>query len=445
MNRELTADLLSIRTAALQAVDPEQAVRRYLRAEPEGAIQAGKATWDTAVAGRLYLVAVGKAAAPMSKAAVEALGERIQGGIVVTKYGHAAGCSFPPQIRVFESGHPVPDAAGLAAAQTVSDLVAGLPAGSALLVLLSGGASALLPLPEPGLTLEELQSLTGLLLRSGATIQEINALRKHLDRLKGGKLVRLAAPRPTAALILSDVVGDPLDVIASGPTVADPTTFADCWQILERFGLGEAIPGSIATYLREGLAGRRAETPKPGDPLFAAVVNTIVGSNHLAAEAASAEAARLGYQPLVLSTFVEGEAREAGRLAAALVKGVRYESAPLSPPACLIWGGETTVTIHGQGIGGRNQELALSTALSIEGVADAAVMALATDGSDGPTEAAGAIVDGETAARARRLGFDPRRHLSENDSYHLLKSVGALMVTGPTGTNVNDLLVALVK
>ena len=445
MDHDLTADLLSIRTAALQAVDPEQAVRRFLRVDPDGSIQSGKARWDLTTAGQVMLAAVGKAAVPMSRAAVEVLGKRVKGGVVVTKYGHSAGCSFPEAIRVFESGHPVPDAAGIAAAQAVNDLVAGLTERSALLVLVSGGASALLPLPEPGLTLEELQTLTGQLLRSGAAIQEINALRKHLDRLKGGKLARLAAPHPTAALILSDVVGDPLDAIASGPTVADPTTFADCWQILQRYSLEEAIPGSIAAHLRAGLDGRQAETPKPGEALFAGLVNTIVGSNRLAAEAAAAEAARLGYRPLVLSTFIEGEAREAGRLAAALVKGVRFENAPLPPPACLIWGGETTVTIRGQGRGGRNQELALSAALSLEGVAEAEIMALATDGSDGPTDAAGAIVDGETAARARRLGLDPRRALAENDSYPLLEAAGALMITGPTGTNVNDLLVALVR
>jgi hydroxypyruvate reductase len=292
--------------------------------------------------------------------------------------------------------------------------------------------------------LSDLQVTTDLLLRSGATIGELNTIRKHLSRLKGGQLARLAAPAPVGVLILSDVVGDPLDVIASGPTVPDPTTYAEAWDVVQRYRLGESLPDSVSRRLRAGVAGQLPETPKPGDPLFAGVHNCIIGSNRLAAQAAVAEARRCGYRALLLTTFVEGEAREAARVAAALARSARVHGDPLSPPACLVWGGETTVTVRGQGKGGRNQELALAAALALEGVPDVLLMALATDGTDGPTDAAGAIVDGGTAARARALGLDPLAALANNDAYPLLSAVGDLLHTGPTGTNVNDLLVILV-
>ncbi|NBD36716.1 MAG: DUF4147 domain-containing protein, partial [Chloroflexi bacterium] len=286
---------------------------------------------------------------------------------------------------------------------------------------------------------------TSQLLRAGATIDEINAVRKHLSQLKGGQLARRAAPAPVVALILSDVVGDPLDVIASGPTAPDPTTFAEAQAVLARYELHERIPTTVRETLAEGAGGELPETPKPGDPLFERVRNLIIGSNRMAAQAAVATAERLGYRALLLSTFIEGEAREIGRVAAGLVKGIRAYGDPLSPPACLVWGGETTVTVRGDGRGGRNQELALAAALALEGQPAWAIMALATDGADGPTDAAGAIVDGETIPRARAQGWAPHAALAENNAYPLLDAAGALMNIGPTGTNVNDLLVILVK
>jgi hydroxypyruvate reductase len=312
------------------------------------------------------------------------------------------------------------------------------------LPLLSGGASALTPAPVAGLTLADLQITTDQLLRAGATIGELNAVRKHLDRLKGGQLARLVAPAPVAALILSDVVGDPLDVIASGPTAPDPTTYAMAWQILEQRGVQTQLPAAVRAHLQRGREGMLPETPKPGDPLFARVTNTLVGSNRLAALAAVTAAEQLGYRALLLTTFVEGEAREVARVAAALAKGVRQHGDPLPAPACLVWGGETTVTVRGHGRGGRNQELALAAALALEGLPGVALMALATDGTDGPTDAAGALVDGTTIGAARSLGLDPVAALANNDAYPLLEAVGALLLTGPTGTNVNDLLVVLV-
>jgi len=437
-------DLLQIRDAALEAVNPAQAVRRYM-ARQGTRLHFNTQVWDMEGVDRVFIVAAGKAAMPMVEAAVDILGEHLAAGVVVTKYEHAARHALPPTIQVFEAGHPIPDMAGVRGTERAIDLLEGLTARDRVLVLLSGGGSALLVAPATGLSLDDLQATTDLLLRSGATIDELNAVRKHLSRVKGGQLARLAAPAPLGALILSDVVGDPLDVIASGPTSPDPTTYTQAWDVLAKRDLLEALPASVETRLRDGKAGRLPETPKPGNSLFSSVTNIIVGSNRLAAEAAVAKAEQLNYQTLLLTTFVEGEAREVAKVAAALAKGVRVHGDPLSPPACLVWGGETTVTVRGQGKGGRNQELALAAALALDGWPGVALMALATDGTDGPTDGAGAIVDGQTIQAARSQGLDPWRALTDNDAYPLLEAVDALMRTGPTGTNVNDLLVILVS
>jgi hydroxypyruvate reductase len=444
---DLHADLWRCARAALAAVDPRAAVRRCLHVEPGPATRLRLDSWEWTLRleNRLVLVAVGKAAAPMAEAAAAVLGPRLSAGVVVTKYGHAAGAQLPATLRLIEAGHPVPDANGLDGARRVAELASDLSAGDLLLILLSGGASALLPAPAPGLTLDDVQTLTTLLLRAGATIPEVNAVRKHTDRLKGGGLARLAQPASVVALILSDVVGDPLEVIASGPTTPDPTTFADVWALLARYRLTEQLTPAIAAHLQAGLAGALPETPKPGDPLFERVTNVLIGSNRQAAQAALREAEGLGYRPLLLGSFLEGEAREVGRVAAALAKSVRVHGDPLAPPACLVWGGETTVTVRGNGRGGRNQELALAAALALDGVPGLALMALGTDGTDGPTDAAGGLVDGQTAARARALGLDLWQALADNDSYSALDALGALVKTGPTGTNVNDLLILLVK
>lgn len=437
-------DLDAIREAALVAVDPGAAVRRALRREGDRLLAPG-GVWDLSSGGRRTLLAAGKAAVPMARACLEAIAPWQVRGLVVTKRGHAGGPPLPPSVRVLEAGHPVPDEAGLEGASAFLEMVDGGRPGDLVLVLLSGGASALLPAPASGLTLSDLAATTDLLLRSGAPIQEVNAVRKHLSRLSGGQLARRAAPASVLALVLSDVVGDPLDVIASGPTVPDPTTFASALQALERRGALPLVPPVVRQRLERGRDGDLPETPKPGDPAFDRVTNHLVASNRLAAEAAVGAAERLGWRPLLLTTFVEGEAREAARFASALARGVKAHSHPVRPPACLVWGGETTVTVRGAGRGGRNQELALAAAIALEGLPGVTLMALATDGTDGPTDAAGAIVDGETARRAREAGLDPLAALDANDSYPLLDRVGALMRTGPTGTNVNDLLVLLVE
>lgn len=432
-----------IRTVALGAVEPAAAVRRFLSREGDRLNVGGR---EIRLDPRhpVRLLAAGKAAVPMARATVSVLEEHLGPGVVVTKLGHLDGFPFPPGVTALEAGHPVPDDAGLAAVAAVEALLDGLSAEDTVLSLFSGGASALLPDPAEGVTLADLQATTGALLCSGAPIGELNAVRKHLARLKGGQLARRAQPATVAALILSDVVGDPLDVIASGPTAPDRTTFADAWAILERRGLLAAIPAPVRRRLRDGVDGRLPDTPGPEDPVFSRVLNVLIGSNRLAAEAAVANAAVLGYRALLLSTFMEGEAREVARVVASIAKEIHASGRPIAPPACIVLGGETTVTIRGNGRGGRNQELALAAALALEGIDGVSLMALATDGTDGPTDAAGGIIDGDTVSAIRVAGIDPTAALHENDSYPALESGGALLKTGPTGTNVNDLLVVLV-
>ncbi|MBN1250161.1 MAG: glycerate kinase [Anaerolineae bacterium] len=441
----LRRDLAEIRDAALAAVDPYAVVKRFMRRQADRLFIADR-SWAVNglnAPGRISVLAVGKAAVPMARAACEVLGEALAGGVVVTKYGHASAHSLPQSLTVIEAGHPIPDTAGLAGGRACIEHLQGATERDLVILLLSGGGSALLPAPVPGVTLEDLQALTGVLLRAGANIVEINAVRKHLSQIKGGQLARHAAPAQVVALILSDVVGDPLDVIASGPTAPDPATYQDAWDVLARYGALEEVPHAIVAHLEQGLAGDIPETPKPGDARFEAVRNIIIGSNSLAAEEAVACAEALGYRSLLLTTFVEGEAREVAKVAAALALGLRRQAHPFPPPACLVWGGETTVTVKGSGKGGRNQELALAAALAMEGLEDVAMMALATDGTDGPTDAAGAVVDGATAQRAREAGWDPYQALLDNNAYPLLAATGDLLLLGPTGTNVNDLLVLL--
>jgi len=426
-----------VQRAALAAVEPGAAVRRFVRRQGERLIAAGR-VYDLAAVEQVRVVGAGKAAAAMAAALHSILGDRLSGGLAVTKVGHAPPGAGP--IELVEAGHPLPDEAGVAAARRMAGLLAGGTGRDLVLAIISGGGSALLALPAEGISLADLQATTGLLLRSGATIVEMNAVRKHLSQVKGGGLARLAAPSPLIGLILSDVVGDPLDAIASGPTAPDPTTFADAWAALERYDLAGRVPAPVRDRLQAGRRGDIPETPKPGDPLFDRVHNVVVGSNRLAAEAAVEEARRWGLNALLLSTSVEGEARQVARVAAALAREVAHHDRPAPRPACLVWGGETTVTVRGTGRGGRNQELALAAALALDGVPNVLLAALGTDGTDGPTDAAGAVVTGETAARARAQGLDAATHLTNNDAYSFFDALGDLIRPGPTGTNVNDLL-----
>jgi hydroxypyruvate reductase len=383
----------------------------------------------------------------MAAAVASILGERLTDGVVVIKHGHvlddpaAAG-----PIEMVEAGHPVPDQAGLRGARHIADVLHDTTERDLVLCLISGGGSALMTLPTPGVSLADLQALTQVLLGCGATINEINTVRKHISQLKGGQLARLASPATVVSLILSDVVGDPLDVIASGPTVPDPTTFSDAWSVLTRYGVVDDVPASITDHLTGGLNGAVPDTPKPGDPVFNRVQNVIVGSNWLATRAAADEAQRLGFDTVLLTTFLEGEAREVGKVVAGLAKGLASGETlhpadrSLSRPACLVLGGETTVTLRGDGWGGRNQEMALAAALALDGWDGVLVACLATDGTDGPTDAAGAFADGTTVVRAANLGLDAGSYLARSDAYHFFHLLGDLIVTGPTRTNVNDLI-----
>ena len=427
--------VVRVMEAALRAVDPARAVAEHLRREGD-ALWVADRRYDLAAFRHVYVVGAGKAGAPMAQAAEEILGDRIRAGALNVKYGY----TLPTRrVTLHEAGHPIPDEAGLAGARRIGALLEGAGEDDLVLCLISGGGSALMTLPAEPLTLGEMQALTDALLRAGATINEMNTLRKHLETMKGGGLARLAHPARVVSLILSDVVGNPLDVIASGPTVPDTSTFADALAILERFDLLGETPPAIVRRLRAGAAGEVADTPKPGDPLFERAQNVIVASNDIAARAAQREAETLGLQTLLLSTYIEGEAREVAKVLVGVAREVRHSGAPIAAPACIVAGGETTVTIRGEGRGGRNQEMALMAALRLDGMEDVAIACLATDGSDGPTDASGALADGETVSRARALGLDPWDHLRRNDSYHFFLPLGDLLMTGPTNTNVNDL------
>lgn len=421
--------------AALAAADPREAVRRIVR---DGLQLASGEEINWSQYGRVRVVGMGKAAPAMTRGLLDQLGERVDDGVVIAK--HVASTSDLGRVQVRIGSHPVPDDESLASTRALVDFLREGRPDDLVICLISGGGSALMTLPYEGITLEDLQSLTRLLLASGADITEINTLRKHLDQVKGGGLARLAAPAQVVTLILSDVIGSPLDAIASGPTAADPTTYSDALGILEKYNITVQTPGAILDHLRRGGAGELPETVKPGDPLLERVSNRIVASNLQAAQAALDEAARGGFHALLLTTYLQGEASQAGVALAGILKQAALHGQPLPRPCCLVAGGETTVTLRGQGMGGRNQELALGAAFVLSGVPNAALVALATDGEDGPTDAAGAVVTGETLARARQSGLDPQVHLRQNDSYHLFAALDDLILTGPTGTNVNDLV-----
>ena len=438
--RELALDLVQ---AALRGVDPRLLVPRFVQLEGQELL-AGERVYDLAQVDRLVVVGAGKAGAGMAAAVEAILGQHVSAGWVNVRHGLEP--ERPLQrIHIHPAGHPLPDADGLLGTRRVLGLLERLGPQDLAVLLLSGGASALLVQPVPGVTLRHLQRLTDALLRSGAAIGEVNCVRKHLSQVKGGQLARRLARGGARALVLvlSDVVGNPLDAIGSGPCAPDPTTFADAWQTLGRYGLLETIPQPAREHLQRGLRGQVPETPKPGDGIFEQVYHILVGDVGTAALAAQQRAQALGLNTLLLTTYLEGEARAAGHFLAALAKEEAGLGRPLPRPACLVLGGETTVSVRGTGKGGRNQEVALAAALELDGWDDAMVVTAATDGTDGPTDAAGAIADGQTVARARALGLDPADHLARNDSYPLFEALGDLIVTGPTGTNVSDLAFVL--
>jgi glycerate 2-kinase len=437
---DLRHDLHAIFQAALKAVDPGEAIRTHVRREGDQ-LHVADRTYDLRQYEAAYVIGVGKAGAAMALAVEVLLGDRLRGGHVIVKYGHGGPVK---QVTLHEAGHPIPDEAGVGATRTLIDFVKDRGPRDLLICLISGGGSALSPAPVDGITLAEKQEVTRLLLACGATIHEINALRKHISQIKGGQLARLAAPATLVTLVLSDVVGDALDVIASGPTVPDTSTFADCLEILDKYQLLDHMPKAIHRHLEAGRAGEIPETPKPGDAVFAHTQTVLIGRNLQALEAASRRAIDLGYQALILSSAIEGETRQVAKVHAGIAKEVLASGHPLAAPACILSGGETTVTLRGQGKGGRNQEFALAMALDIRDIPGIAVLSGGTDGTDGPTNAAGASADWTTCERAEQLGLQPRLALDNNDAYPFFARLGDLLITGPTQTNVMDVRVMLI-
>ena len=439
MNTHFRTILYDIFEAGLRAVAPDGALLRHARLDKD-ILYLGHGIYPLA-GKKLTVLGGGKGAAPMALALENLLGDRISDGLIVVKYAHGLPLR---RIRQLEAGHPVPDAAGMAATQTLLRMAAEVDKNDCVICVFTGGASALTPAPVEGVSLEDLQQTTSLLLECGATIDQLNAVRKHLSRFSGGHLARICQPARVCSVIVSDVVGDALDVIASGPTVPDVSSFADCWRIVEQFSLTEKLPAPVRERLLAGCRGHREETPKPGDSLFHNVDNVLVATNRQALEAAATRAREHGYIPRILTDAMTGEAREQGqwlaREALSAAQGLRPDDAPL----CLLAGGETTVTLRGQGKGGRNQEMALAASLALEGEPRVAALFAGTDGSDGPTDAAGGYAFGDSAVRLREHG-DPRRFLDANNSYAALHLSGDLLITGPTRTNVMDMALLLVS
>ncbi|PKN92470.1 MAG: glycerate kinase [Chloroflexi bacterium HGW-Chloroflexi-6] len=417
--------VMRILSAAMRAVEPDEAVRRFVQREGQTLIVAGQ-VYDLEKTGRIRILGLGKAARAMTDLLAECLAGHTPRGLLIPKQAFN---SLWAGFEVQPGGHPIPNQNSLQAAAKALELVQNLSENDLLICLVSGGGSALMSAPQPGLTLYDLQSLTCSLLACGARIDEINTLRRHLDRLKGGGLARAAAPAQVISLILSDVVGSPLEAIASGPTAPDPTSKADALGVLKKYDLTGKIPSAIFKALENA-----PETPKPGDGLFARVQNFIVGSNLLAAQAALAQAKSEGFIPHFWGAAWQGEARD---VAKTLCKKLKSDA---KRPFCMVAGGETTVTLRGAGLGGRNQELALAAVNELAGVENVILVTLATDGEDGPTDAAGAVVTGDTKKRAQAMQLDPDAFLNENDAYHFFEPLGDLLQPGPSGTNVNDLI-----
>jgi len=441
-NRKSAAEIFY---ASLKSVDPYISVKR-----DAGEI---RSAFTNGNFNRLLVAGFGKAACPMAKAIEDGLGDIIDKGIVITKYGHcesgksevggSGALQYAPtdsKIKVFEARHPVPDENGVTGTDEIIKLLKSADENTLVVCLISGGGSALLVSPCEGIALKEKQEITQMLLRAGADINDLNCVRKHISKVKGGRLAKIAYPASIMSLVLSDVIGDKFDVIASGPMSPDTTTYTDALKVLEKYGLIDQAPKILIEVLRKGAKGLIPETPKEGDKIFNNVENIIIGSNRIAIDAAKNRAEESGFHTEIISSELAGEARGVGKwLAEEVRKRGSAEVRKNKKPLCLISGGETTVTVKGSGIGGRNMELALAFAMEIEGIDGVTLLSAGTDGTDGPTDAAGAIVDGETVKKARAAGLDPVDYLTNNDSYNFFRKIDGLFITGPTGTNVMDL------
>ncbi|WP_406658037.1 glycerate kinase [Methanolobus sp. ZRKC2] len=439
MPDDLISDAKEIVSNAISGVDPYNCIQKSVRKDGNF-LYVGEKQFDLSSYENIYLIAFGKASVAMSRALEEILGDKLSDGCAVTKYAFVGPLKT---VKVMEAGHPIPDENGVIAAKHISTFLRKTGPKDLVFFLISGGGSALMTLPRKNISLSDIVHLTDKLMQVGATIEEINAIRKHLSAVKGGGLAKMAYPSESISLILSDVVGDPLDVIASGPTVPDSSTFDDFQEIVTRYNLN--LSSAVQGLLEDGLEGVVEDTPNHEDPIFQRCYHYLVGNNSLSLQEAGKRANELGYNTLLLTSSLTGEAREIAKVFASIAREERKNSEPLPLPACILAGGETTVLIRGKGQGGRCQEMALSFAIEAQGLEDILFLPAGTDGNDGPTDAAGAFADGYTIEKGRDLHIDVREMLQQNNSYEYFRELGDLLITGPTGTNVMDVYILLVK
>ncbi len=437
--------LREIYTAAIDAVNPENAIESHvkLRGNILALLTEGKsfAEFDLDGFERILVVGAGKATSPMARAIENILGERIESGLISVKYGYTEDLSI---IKTIEASHPVPDENGVKGAGEIRGILKGAGKKDLVVSLISGGGSSLLPLPPEKISLDEKRATTDLLLKSGAAIHEINAVRKHLSLIKGGNMAAAAYPATVINLMISDVVGDRMDVIASGPFVPDNSNFSHAAEILQRYGLTDKVPGSVSDYLKKGTEGKVPENPGSDSEIFRNVTNLIVASNIISLKAAKEKADELGYNTLILSSQIEGITSDVASWHSRIAKEVLASGHPAPPPACIISGGETTVVVKGSGLGGRNMEFAIQSADLISDT-KITMASIGTDGSDGPTDAAGAVADGTTVNRAREKNIDMIKYRENNDSYNFFKAIDDLVITGPTNTNVMDIRIVIIE
>lgn len=434
LNRKARKLALTSLQTALNAVNPKQMLKSKLFLD-DSTLTVDELSFNLEKLKSVYVVGGGKASGSMAEALEQILGERVTGGLVNVPHGSKNRTS---RIELHEANHPVPDEAGVEGTRRMLDMVEQAERNDLIICLISGGGSSLMPLPRGNISLADKREMTQALLKSGATINEVNTVRKHISDFKGGWLAKKAYPATILNLILSDVVGDPLDFIASGPTVPDSTTFKEAIDVLKKYSLWATVPESIREVLSKGERGLILETPKASDKAFRRVYNVVVGNNRSSSLAACEQLKTAGLNTLLLTATMEGEARHIGVMLASIATEVSVSANPAPKPAGIVAGGETTVTVTGKGLGGRNQELALAAASRLKGSEGIALASISTDGVDGPTDAAGAVIDGKTVIRALKMGLAPAKFLAENDSYHFFSRLGDLILTGPTGTNVND-------
>ena len=440
LDRKARALALKSLENAVNAADPKKIMKSKISLRGS-VLRVDGYSFDLKKFKHVYVIGGGKASGSMAETLEEIVGAHITFGIVNVPRGSKHKTSI---VKIHEASHPVPDESGVEGARHMMEIAEKADKEDLVICLISGGGSSLMPLPRGEITIADKRKITEDLLKCGATINEINTVRKHISEFKGGWLAKKAFPAKVLNLILSDVLGDPLDFIASGPTVPDSTTFSDAIKVLKKYGLWEKAPESVRKVLLDGERGLIPETPKADDEVFKRVFNVVIGNNRYSSMAACEALKSRDLNTILLTAFLEGEARHVGTVLASVAREVNASGNPVTKPAGVVAGGETTVTVLGKGLGGRNQELALAAALKLRGLDGVVVASISTDGVDGPTDAAGALADGKTLARAEKMQLGAEKYLAENDSYNFFSKLGDLIFTGPTGTNVNDVSVIVV-